>query len=389
MPTTFASECTPLSEAQFAALVDEAKTDPARSALLTELLREDNSIYAQRGSAATIRMRGWILLAFEHLGLPDSALLFVLEELDNGQDAYLIAAAARALRSYSKPSAAFGPLLVRAISNIRDHDDTLSLETYGAYAVGETGTTATSEILESLRWLGADAAAVLSEIEAMHENRNGELSGHLLEEIGRTVESIRLAEKGPEGREHHCCCGEPAGLGSVRTWAPDVGNAGSIDSIVFEDQDGTKVGFGEFFRGQPSIVAFFYTRCNNPQKCSLTVTKLARVQQMLAEKALAGHVRTAAITYDPGFDVPVRLCGYGKSRGVRMDTHNKMLRATNGMSALCAHFRLGVNFIESLVNRHRVEVYILNAVGQIAVSFERLQWDERVVVDQAAMLIDK
>ena len=36
--------------------------------------------------------------------------------------------------------------------------------------------------------------------------------------------------------------------------------------------------FKDFFHGQPSIVVFFYTRCDNPMKCSLTVAKLARVQ---------------------------------------------------------------------------------------------------------------
>jgi hypothetical protein len=38
-------------------------------------------------------MRGWILIALSHVGLTDAALLFVLEELDTGRDAYLVAAA--------------------------------------------------------------------------------------------------------------------------------------------------------------------------------------------------------------------------------------------------------------------------------------------------------
>ena len=63
-----------------------------------------------------------------------------------------------------------------------------------------------------------------------------------------------------------------------------------------------------------------------------------------------------------------------------MNAHHRMLRATDGMDALCAHFGLGVNFIESLVNRHRIEAYILDAEGRIAVSFERIHWDEQQVV---------
>ena len=148
--------------------------------------------------------------------------------------------------------------------------------------------------------------------------------------------------------------------------AVPVAAAEPIESTVFEDHDGASITFKEFFRGHPSIVVFFYTRCDNPLKCSLTVTKLARIQQLLEAQGLAEQIHTAAITYDPAFDLPERLRGYGQSRGVRLDARHRMLRATDGMDALRRHFKLGVNFIESLVNRHRVEVYILDAEGRIA-----------------------
>src|SRR5260370_34418734 len=99
-----------MSETEFSALVGELKTDPARRSLLVDLLKEDHPVYEQKGTAATIRMRGWVLLAFEQLGLPGSALIYVLEELDNGRDAYLVAAAARAPRSAPTPTAAIARL---------------------------------------------------------------------------------------------------------------------------------------------------------------------------------------------------------------------------------------------------------------------------------------
>src|SRR5438094_10637127 len=96
-----------LSEQQFGALVEALSSDPTRRAELTDLLCEDHPVYDQRSAAAIVRMRGWILVALTHVGLTDATLLFVLEELDTGRDAYLVAAAARALASYSKPVAAF------------------------------------------------------------------------------------------------------------------------------------------------------------------------------------------------------------------------------------------------------------------------------------------
>ena len=75
-----------VSEPQFAALVDAIAADPARRGQLAGLLREDHAIYAGRGTTAIARMRGWILLAMARAGVPDAALVFVLEELDSGTE---------------------------------------------------------------------------------------------------------------------------------------------------------------------------------------------------------------------------------------------------------------------------------------------------------------
>ena len=70
-----------------------------------------------------------------------------------------------------------------------------------------------------------------------------------------------------------------------------------------------------------------------------------------------------------------------------MDSRHRLFRATEGNDALQEHFGLGVGFVGSLVNRHRIELYILDAGGRIAVSFERLRWDEHEVVARAAEVL--
>jgi protein SCO1/2 len=156
---------------------------------------------------------------------------------------------------------------------------------------------------------------------------------------------------------------------------------------AFQDHAGAPVTFRQLFEGKPSIVVFFYTRCDNPLKCSLTITRLARIQTLLEERGLSGAVNTAAITYDPAFDLPERLRSYGEGRGVRLGDGHRMLRAVGGIGTLRAHFDLGVNFTGSLVNRHRVEAYVLDARGRVAALFERLHWDEREVVERAAEVL--
>jgi protein SCO1/2 len=376
------------TELQFAELVDALAADPDRREQLTDLLREDQPVYNQRGAATIVRMRGWVLLALERAGVSDASLLFVLEELDAGTDPYLVAAAARALRSYPHPTAALAPFAMRALANIRYHDEPVSFENYGEYAVSSTGTSPVRELLTTLAWLGPHARGVLGEVESLRAPLEG-LSKKLLIEVDRAVEAIRCADQVPEPGTAPCCT-LPSGLRSTISWAFNSRrDSDQIESTVFEDQNGELITFKEFFRGHPSIVVFFYTRCDNPLKCSLTVTKLARIQKLLEAQGLADKIHTTAISYDPAFDLPERIRVYGKDRGVRMDASNRMLRATNGINALRKHFKLGVNFIESLVNRHRIEAYILDAEGRIAASFERIHWDEQQVVDRTIEVLNE
>jgi protein SCO1/2 len=369
------------SEPQLAALVEALAADPARCDRLTDLLREDHPLYDQQGAAAVVRMRGWVLLALARAGLSDAALLFVLEELDTGTDAYLVAAAARAIRSYPTPTAALAPFVMRALTNIRFHDELVSFEGYGEYAVSPAAcTSAVRELLAALAWLGPHARGALPEVESLRAP--GGLPQKLRLDVDRAVAAIRGGDPGEP------CCTLPAGLSSTFSWARGSRRGSeTIASAVFEDQAGAAITFQEFFLGHPSIVVFFYTRCDNPLKCSLTVAKLARVQKLLEAGGLADRIHTAAITYDPAFDLPDRLRGYGQNRGVRMDARHRLLRSTAGIDALRRHFRLGVNFIESLVNRHRIEAYVLDAQGRIAASFARLHWDEREVVERASEVL--
>lgn len=374
------------SETEFASLVDALAADPDRREQLTELLREDHPVYDQRGAATTVRMRGWVLLALARAGVSDAALIFVLEELDAGVDAYLVAAAARALRSYPSPNAALAPFAMRALTNIRYHDEPVSFEGYGEYANSSSYTTPVRELLVTLAWLGPHARGVLHEVEALRAQHGG-LPKKLLVEVDRAVEAIRGGQADEPDAD---CCTLPNGLSSTFSWALGSRRGSeSIESTVFEDHGGASVTFREFFRGHPSIVVFFYTRCDNPLKCSLTVTKLARLQKLLEAQGLDDQIYTAAITYDPAFDLPARIHAYGQNRGVRMDDRHRMLRATDGVNALRSHFKLGVNFIESLVNRHRIEAYILDAEGRIAASFERIQWDEQQLVDRAIEVLNE
>jgi len=371
------------SEEDFAALVEVLAAEPRRRGELTDLLREEHPFYNQRGASTTARMRGWVLVGLARAGITDADVPFVLGELDTGIEPRVVAAAARALRSYPRRDAAFAPFVLRAIETIRAHDEPLCLDEYGAYAVAADATTAVGELLETLRWLGAAARGVVPAIEALRARPEG-LDRARRRQLDSTLRAIRGdAGAGPTP----ACCNLAEAVGLAVRPADAREDAAPLAGIRFEDHDGMPVTFTDGFLGHPTIVVFFYTRCDNPLKCSLTVTKLARVQALLEARGLADRIHTAAITYDPGYDRPERLRRYGADRGLRLGACHRLLRATDGFEALRRHLRLGVNFVASLVNRHRIEAYALDARGRVAAVFERVQWDEAALVARAEDLL--
>jgi protein SCO1 len=307
-----------------------------RAEELLSLLLEQHPLYAGRGTNETVRIRGFILAAFERTGLPDGAVEYALEELESGLDPYLVAAAARALRG-ARSDPRYVPFLRKAQRNVRYHDVPVTFEAYKPRWPFERATSALEEIRATLAWLGADDAG--------------------------------------EGD----CCGALSPPSRARK---------AVDPrIGLEDQEGRAVRFGDFFRGKVSVVAFFYTRCDNPEKCSLTVARLARLQEAIGNGPLNGQVRVAGITYDPLYDLPRRMKLFGENRGLRFDEDMRLFRTPHGLDELRAVFELGVNFAGSLVNRHRIELFVLDASGEVVATFSRMQWDVEAVLAELQSLL--
>ena len=371
-------------EETIAELADAVRQLPERRGLLVQLLPERISLYEGRSANETIRMRGYILAAFEQAGLPDAALPYVLEELENGRDAYLVAGAAKALRGLATPTSRIVPFLLKAVENIKYVDDALTFECYKPRWPITASTTALTEIFRTIGWLGAHAKSALPDLETLCEERSDEFSRPIKAEIQNAIDRVRS-----DRRAIHTCCGAVSTNPGFAVHRPQEEHrkGASITDIELEDQDGNTLTYGTFFNGKPSIVVFFYTRCDNPNKCSLTITKLARLQKALVEQRLEGLLKTAAITYDPEYDLPPTLKAYGENRGVAFGDDDRIFRTRNGLRALREYFQLGVNFTGSTVNRHRIELFILDSRGEIAVTLTRLQWDIQEVLEQAKALL--
>jgi cytochrome oxidase Cu insertion factor (SCO1/SenC/PrrC family) len=292
-----------MTPAEFDALVASLRDRPD---LLADLLPESLPLYAGCSPGQVARMRGHLLAVLGAETLPDKAIPFVVEALETGVDAVELAGAARGLRGCARPPAGVAELVDRALARVAD--STVDLTT--ARAGAGPGTRARAELARTREYLAARPAA------------------------------------------EHCC------------HAPAV--AGPAGPIVLQDQDGVERPYAEAVAG-PAVVAFFYTRCDNPYRCSATVARLADLRRR-------HPVRIAAITYDPAFDTPARLRRYGRDRGITFDDRTRLYRATAGFAELRRGFELAVNYSGSTVNRHAIELHVLGADGQVGASFRRTRW---------------
>ncbi|MEX2697075.1 SCO family protein [Rhizobium mongolense] len=132
-----------------------------------------------------------------------------------------------------------------------------------------------------------------------------------------------------------------------------------VHAIIVENQSGTRYVVNDLLRGNRTLLAFFYTRCMNPTKCSLTVTRLATIARNLEQSDPPSDLLVLACTYDPDFDLGPRLEAYGRDRGFPFNEKSMMVRCVSGWDVLRDIFRLKVGYSATTVNDHAREVFLI------------------------------
>jgi hypothetical protein len=355
--------------------VDELRRRPGAAPELAAMLLEQSPWYAGRGTNEAERLRGYILASFETAGLPLEAVPFVLEELELGRTPYTVAAAARALRGAREVPAEAPALLVGAITRLRATDDVVSFKAF-APTPDSGDITALTELARTLAKLGAGAKPVLDDLQALIDHQGETFSPTVRAELASAAEAVQQADAAPAGA---CCAEHGHAAHHVATSAADL----ELADLALEDQDGTRLTFSEAFAGRPTALAFFYTRCPNPEKCSLTVTRLGRLARMCDAEAI--EVNVAGMTYDPAFDRAARLKTYGADRDVVFSQRCRLLRTIGPLAPIREAFDLGVGFGPVTVNRHRLDLVVLDASLGVATRFERRVWHEANVLEALRM----
>lgn len=363
------------TENQFAEWIDQASVNQNRH--LADLLYEGHPVYEGRSTNVMLRMRGYTMARFEQIGLPSTALTYVLEALESSFDPYMVAAAAKALRGMKLPHPQTTGYLIKAIYNIWQHDQPISFSQYHVQWPLKTYSTALVEIFTTIKWMGSYAQEFLVDLELILTDFGHHLSINNRLYLNEAIAAVKNDDRVVEVE----CCDLHLSIHSDRSSKKQYVDAKSFPNLILEDQQGEQSHWGDFFEGKPTLLAFFYTRCMNPRKCTLTIQKLASIQSKLKEHKLSDKIKVAAITYDPDHDTAGALKTYGMARKFLFDESNKMFRVPYEFNLVVSALNLGVNFNESLVNQHRIELFLLDKGGVVKQSFLRLQTEIEPIIN--------
>jgi protein SCO1/2 len=282
------------------------------------MLRHEARHYQGLSTAEAERLRGEILAAFEDRIIPAAALAIIQEELRTSSSPVVLAGAARALRGSQALDGEMRELLRAAGERIGPRD-------------------------EYVRFSG--------------EEREGcRLSPALTarQEIGATI--------GPSASASvRSCCADPGAAAREAGALPEAVSlcSGALAQVRMEDQSGASSSLVDLLRGRTSLLAAFYTRCMNPAKCSLTITRLAAFARFAHSKPRGPELNIFALSYDGAYDRPDRLFAYGRDRDFPFSEQARMIRCRSGWDALRRQLELRVGYGQATVNDHARELFLV------------------------------
>lgn len=364
-----------MAAANDARAVCEACSAAEPAAALVALLDERSSRYAGRSTADAERLRGLALAALEDHPLQPAAVPFVLEELESGRNPSNVAAAGRALRGWTRelPGEA-ATLVVQAIERLRASDDAVRFGGPGERP------TALLDLAETLCQLGPAARGAAAPLQQLLAAHGAEYSFVVRRRLQAAL--ARVDAGAVDVSEASCCSSaSPRPPAAAPIMAQSAG-ARNLGALLLEDQDGVKHTFGERFSGRPSLLAFFYTRCTNPERCSLTVTQLAEVDRRLREAGIDANV--AGLSYDPGYDLAPRLRAFGVERGMQFSPRCSLLRTIGPVGPLVDGFGLAVGFGPVTVNQHALDLVLLGTDLEVIGRRQRRSWGSAEMIGELA-----
>ena len=163
----------------------------------------------------------------------------------------------------------------------------------------------------------------------------------------------------------------------VASFVPTESVGETIPSVPLVDQNGRPFSIGG--DGPETIVSFAYTRCPDPDMCSLVTTKFARLEQLLARTG----IRLLEISLDPAYDRPAVLRRYADAVGARPPRWTFATGRPQDVFALARRFGIVFDPARTAARGHTELVAIVASDGTLVDRIDGASWSPNDVAAQA------
>jgi protein SCO1 len=141
------------------------------------------------------------------------------------------------------------------------------------------------------------------------------------------------------------------------------------------------------YRGKALLLTFIYTRCPEPDQCTLMSNNFAQIERQLGQDPeLYAKTHLLSITMDPAYDTPQVLRSYGASHTERYENetfaHWEFATGTGAQVQEIAQF-FGLNYFpEKDQIIHALRTVIVNPDGKVAKVYKGNEWKTEEVLEE-------
>lgn len=157
----------------------------------------------------------------------------------------------------------------------------------------------------------------------------------------------------------------------------------SLPDFAMVDQNGDFLSIRDL-RGRPLVMNFIFTRCQMPEMCPASSTRMAAMQEAAAERGLK-DLQFVTITFDPEFDSPGILRKYAEGYGMDFDNFHLLTGTEELIDDLLRQFGI-LTIEENGTINHTMATLLVDAQGKVAYRKEGSTWTVDEFLKAAAKL---
>jgi protein SCO1/2 len=162
-----------------------------------------------------------------------------------------------------------------------------------------------------------------------------------------------------------------------------------VPNYTLVNQDAKQIRIKNY-RGKALLLTFIYTRCPDPEFCTLMTNNFAQVERQLGQNPdLYAKTHMLSITIDPAYDEPKVLRSYGAAHTERYEneTFAHWEFATGDQVKDIAQYFGLTYFPENDQIRHALRTVIINPDGKVGKIYTGNEWKPEEVVEELKKMV--